>query len=50
MTAEPQTNLSGNLILDEPETKDAEAQTVEEEGVVSVSHVEIQTPDDGVFM
>ena len=49
MIAETQTNLSGNLILDDPETKDAEAQTIEEEDVVWVSRVEVQTSDDGIF-
>ena len=41
MTAETQTNLFGNLILEDRETKDAEAQTIEEENVVWVSHVEV---------
>ena len=44
-TPETQTNLSGNLILDDPETKDAEAQAIEEEDVVWMSHVEVQTSD-----
>ena len=48
-TAETQTNLSGNLILDDPETKDSEAQTIEEEDVVWVLHEEVQTSDDGIF-
>ena len=48
-TAETQTNLPGILIFDDPETKDAEAQTIEEEDVVWVSHVEAQTSDDGIL-
>ena len=38
-----------NLILDDLETKGAEAQTIEEEDAVWVSHAGVQTSDDGIF-
>ena len=46
-TTETQTQLSGNLILDDPETADAETQTLEDESdFIWTVHAETQALDD----
>ena len=48
-TTETQTDLSGNLILDDPETKDAEVQAEDDDDHVWMLSAGTQTSDEGVF-